>query len=1651
MDKEPRRPFTSRSLPGERITPSSLPASLSTPITFLSQNSALMAPTVQQAIGPEDHFAKHRRTRRSLSTSSSSQSLLKRSLSYKPRSQSNTSPATESDASNRSSFEDFDYSTPGSPYTSTTSGLNSGSNSSCSSLNNLYFTSLSPGGASHHAFPFYQRERHHSLFVLSGKSTITTSSRRSSSVNSQFKRLLNLKSYPSSSTLYSDSETDSLETDSDAYVTNDEQSSIAYSSSVRRKPSFQKSPAIRFFPDLSVDAEENRLSNLHIIDEGTPDFTYPKVKRKLFKDLEETKRRADKSIENILDHWYKSYQYQELLGELLYVDEGNNFYSNDNKRVSFHSQKNSNQKVLGKTVVISDTDDETFPPYKTLLDNKSKTNNELSKNKFTNKMESISLHGDNKPRNILPKRKYSEKRMIRSYSWPPTILTSSHTHLLTRIDCIARRILKTAVNDLIHFNVAVEIMKELQELMESQRKMAVGNADAEELLTKLVYVFADVARAVEAVKHSFAETNPELSGEGVIKDDSLVSGHEWLLPSPLSSPSLPLTPSSYSPPRTLFQIQERRKSSAEFDGKSNSPLPPTFSSPLARHVLMPPKIHAKDSLEKHREFAMEAVFESPIMYVPPPTNTEELFTYTITRKQVDQMIHEEMNREIDYGIILKKQQDSLKNAFQSPSSSTAASPVGSPTRTAIQSSPIRNISVPPSPREKSRSLSIDSRSTAISRRNSSLQLRGDNNLIGSHSLATPYQPQNDYILCRICEEMIPNYEMAAHSETCAITTEYAFKLKECDGRLSRLVGDVSKRKAELIEKNPSFQDYYNIKDAEAAGIKETLNRREALRKSEKYATKLRRLVEDIEKVATRDEKLMTYGNRLLHVEEKHETLKVYFRKLRSTKTVSNSGTLAISTPSSVTTTNPMETAALQIPQKTARKQSISSRVLSTSASSKASSNFLSRPSSTYRQRSNTGQKDLALSHRRQESAGSISYDSDSPSRSGKKLISLFTAILRGVNGRGNNSPYKDSNNSNGTSVNGDKMGAKTRVPSIQDFEIIKPISRGAFGKVYLARKKTTRDLYAIKILKKVDMVRKNMVNHVLAERRVLSLTRTPFVVKLFYAFQSQDYLYLVMEYLIGGDLSSLLQSFERFEEDMARMYTAEVVLALEYLHKNGITHRDLKPDNMLITSEGHIKLTDFGLSRISIPEKSSITFVKEGESNNRPDKKSKSMRAGSVDFRTNPSGHRPISSVFPNESTGTSVHINFHSIESQSSTNTSTQTSSSKSLKKQNRQSSKALLGTPDYLAPELLLGIGHTTAVDWWSLGICLFEFLVGFPPFNDDTPQAIFRSILDNDIQWPPEGFLSLEAKDLISKLLNKTPEKRPSVDEIKAHPFFNGIDWENIREQTAPFVPNPEDEQDTSYFEARNNRADIRRLSAGNLDDIASGKITSENRKSVVFDDDIDINSQANSNNIPSPLVLQTITAEPTETSSALTPTSRNKPDLTINTHVKRQSLLKKKSASSLKPSPIEEPPVRPLQKRKPSLLKLPTGKSRKSSISGTSDCGTPLSASSTSSISTNQLSTSTPASSSFNPSRLSTLSTHVGSQEQYELEKQINIPHDEILDVENQKTNDDSGFDGFLYKGVSFLGDLTRDVLSSGSSGGSGNGLVKKPSLIELNEN
>ncbi|NXX53683.1 GWL kinase, partial [Scopus umbretta] len=155
-----------------------------------------------------------------------------------------------------------------------------------------------------------------------------------------------------------------------------------------------------------------------------------------------------------------------------------------------------------------------------------------------------------------------------------------------------------------------------------------------------------------------------------------------------------------------------------------------------------------------------------------------------------------------------------------------------------------------------------------------------------------------------------------------------------------------------------------------------------------------------------------------------------------------------------------------------------------------------------------------------------------------------------------------------------------RPPSIEEFTIVKPISRGAFGKVYLGRKADR--LYAVKVMKKADMINKNMVHQVQAERDALALSKSPFIVHLYYSLQSANNIYLVMEYLIGGDVKSLLHIYGYFDEEMAVKYISEAALALDYLHRHGIIHRDLKPDNMLISNQGHIKLTDFGLSRVTL-------------------------------------------------------------------------------------------------------------------------------------------------------------------------------------------------------------------------------------------------------------------------------------------------------------------------------------------------------------------------------------------------------------------------------------------------------------------------------------
>ncbi|XP_041824923.1 serine/threonine-protein kinase greatwall isoform X2 [Melanotaenia boesemani] len=795
-------------------------------------------------------------------------------------------------------------------------------------------------------------------------------------------------------------------------------------------------------------------------------------------------------------------------------------------------------------------------------------------------------------------------------------------------------------------------------------------------------------------------------------------------------------------------------------------------------------------------------------------------------------------------------------------------------------------------------------------------------------------------------------------------------------------------------------------------------------------------------------------------------------------------------------------------------------------------------------------------------------------------------------------------------------------PSIDDFIVLKPISRGAFGKVYLARKKCNARLYAIKVMNKADMVNKNMTSQMKAERDALALSKSPFVVHLFYSLQTANKIYLVMEYLIGGDVKSLLHICGYFDEVMAVKYISEVALALDYLHRHGIIHRDLKPDNMLISNEGHIKLTDFGLSKVKLDRELSLVdivstpslakpktdyfrtpgqvlslisslgfntpagegkrhcsasaasspmscskikqknnslastltknteavyspagcLLKLGPKGNvfsphklakhltptllRTRERFETMSAGSTtdtegvisplwecEEKENKSineskGHKqaygprssfakascslPKKSNHPAEKrlytnnlesvsavrdncrpavpsslkrtfsdvetspelleakakktngdykrfceipeetvrshtglTGTfsTIHLDgdflcsgdhrvpkrsspiavakslFNELEEQAEdgledgaifshsgvtsplptigdicrnlsldsdvsmhetsltidshaavqpsklaenrksvspkepeqnenilffksrpqtpsvvTNetpkfshlsrgresrcslfnhlpdlSSSVAQSSSFLKPQNvvafrsycstinqnvsgvsrfsvgsvevmdrspsasyhcasgtatpvqqrpRSSSSAfqtpqplttsytplrtpksvrrgalpvegapILGTPDYLAPELLLGKPHDCMVDWWALGVCLFEFFTGVPPFNDETPQLVFQNILNRDIPWPEaEEELSVNSRNAIEVLLTMDMTKRASLKELKCQPLFDGLDWDNLQNQPMPFIPHPEDETDTSYFEPRNNAQHI-----------------------------------------------------------------------------------------------------------------------------------------------------------------------------------------------------------------------------------------------------
>ncbi|KAF7768239.1 hypothetical protein Agabi119p4_7482 [Agaricus bisporus var. burnettii] len=292
--------------------------------------------------------------------------------------------------------------------------------------------------------------------------------------------------------------------------------------------------------------------------------------------------------------------------------------------------------------------------------------------------------------------------------------------------------------------------------------------------------------------------------------------------------------------------------------------------------------------------------------------------------------------------------------------------------------------------------------------------------------------------------------------------------------------------------------------------------------------------------------------------------------------------------------------------------------------------------------------------------------------------------------------------------------------TIDDFELITVIGKGSFGKVMQVRKRDTSRIYALKTIRKQHIVIRNEITHTLAERLVLAQVDNPFIVPLKFSFQSEQKLYLVLAFVNGGELFHHLQREQRFNEERARFYSAELLLALEHLHELDVVYRDLKPENILLDYTGHIALCDFGLCKLNMKG---------------------------------------------NEKTNT-------------------------------------FCGTPEYLAPEILTGQGYDKTIDWWTLGVLLYEMLAGLPPFYDENTDTMYHKILNDPLQFGPE--FTNEARSILTGLLTRDPASRLGVngaEEIKQHPFFHKyIDFKKLSEKKIqpPFKPSVASPVDVSNFD-------------------------------------------------------------------------------------------------------------------------------------------------------------------------------------------------------------------------------------------------------------
>ena len=291
---------------------------------------------------------------------------------------------------------------------------------------------------------------------------------------------------------------------------------------------------------------------------------------------------------------------------------------------------------------------------------------------------------------------------------------------------------------------------------------------------------------------------------------------------------------------------------------------------------------------------------------------------------------------------------------------------------------------------------------------------------------------------------------------------------------------------------------------------------------------------------------------------------------------------------------------------------------------------------------------------------------------------------------------------------------------MKNFTLVSTLGTGTFGRVFLAKKTQDQSYFALKIQSKSKILKLKQTEHVNFERRLLESISHPFIVSLESTFQSPSYLYMCLEFVVGGELFSHLRRAGRFKQQTAVFYAASIVCAIDYLHSQDVIYRDLKPENLLLDEKGYLKLVDFGLSK-----------------------------------QLDSSGY------------------------------------------------AWTLCGTPEYIAPEIILSQGHGTPVDWWALGILVYEMLVGHPPFVSNNPFEIYQKVLLGELYFPIE--LEKDAEEFIRSLLNLNPAMRlgssqSGVEDIKNSKFFEGMEWETLVEGgvPAPIIPYLQSQGDTGNFE-------------------------------------------------------------------------------------------------------------------------------------------------------------------------------------------------------------------------------------------------------------